>query len=332
VAEIVLGVGTSHSPLLAIAPELWSQRGDDDRKRTQIHLADGRVVSYAALADEVGNVHASRATTEVFRGQSQAAHVALDHLAAAIERAAPDVIIVIGDDQQELFTLAHMPAIAVYTGADVVMHPKNEVSPGLPAWYRQANKGYLMDTVHRHPAAPALALNLVESLVAEGVDVSIATEVADAHKAGFGHAYGFVIDRLLARRPVPILPLMLNTYFPPNVPTPRRCYEVGQKIARAIRAMPDGITACVLASGGLTHFATDEAFDRHVLEAMRRGDAESLCALPVAGLRSGNSEILNWVMAAGALESLRMDPPAYIPVHRTSAGTGIGLAFATWHP
>jgi Catalytic LigB subunit of aromatic ring-opening dioxygenase. len=131
---------------------------------------------------------------------------------------------------------------------------------------------------------------------------------------------------------VPILPLMLNTYFPPNVPTPRRCYDVGRKIAAAIEALPAGTRVCLLASGGLTHFATDEEFDRRILRAMRERDTGFLCALPVAGLRSGNSEILNWVMTAGALEALNMAEPEYIPVHRTPAGTGIGLAFATWHP
>ena len=331
-AEIVLGIGTSHSPLLAIPPALWSERGKDDTKRTQIFLADGRVVTYAALAAEVDDRYAPRATFDVFQAQWTQANAALDRLAVDLLNAAPDVIIIIGDDQQELFSLAHVPAMAVYTGADVVMHPKNEVSPDLPAWYRQANEGYMMDSVHRHPAAPELATLLVEALIADGVDLSVASEVADAHKAGFGHAYGFVIDRLLARRPVPVLPLMLNTYFPPNVPTPRRCYEVGRKIAAAVRAMPADVRVCILASGGLTHFATDEAFDRCVLDALFERDVERLCSLPVAGLRSGNSEILNWVMSAGALGALRMAEPEYIPVHRTSAGTGIGLAFATWWP
>ena len=47
-------------------------------------------------------------------------------------------------------------------------------------------------------------------------------------------------------------------------------------------------------------------------------------------LRSGNSEILNWVTAAGALEGLTPAVLDYVPGYRTPAGTGTGMAFARW--
>jgi Catalytic LigB subunit of aromatic ring-opening dioxygenase len=329
-AQLVLGIGTSHSPLLTIDASLWAARGEDDLRRQNIFLADGRVVSYQALASEVDNRFAGDATLAVFERQSHQAQESLDRLARDISRADLDLMLVIGDDQEELFSRSHMPALAIYTGEEIVMHPKNEVSPNLPEWYRRANQGYLMDTVHRHPAAPALSIRLVEKLIEAGVDVSIASKVENPRAAGFGHAYGFVIDRLLARRPLPILPIMLNTYFPPNVPTPRRCYEIGRKLAAALAELPEQLRVCVLASGGLTHFATDEAFDQKILAAMRQRDAATLASLPVLGLRSGNSEVLNWIMAAGALESLRLTQADYVPVRRTPAGTGIGLGFCTW--
>jgi hypothetical protein len=331
-AKIVLGIGTSHSPLLAIDPTLWAERGKDDLKREKICLSDGRVVSYQMLAEQVGNRYAVQATSAMFEQQARQAQQCLDRLARDINDAQIDVMLIIGDDQEELFSRAHMPAFAIYTGNEIVMHPKNEVSPNLPEWYRRANEGYLMDTAHRHPAAAALAGQLVEALIAAGVDVSVASQVQNPQVAGFGHAYGFVIERLLARRLVPIVPIMLNTYFPPNVPTPRRCHEIGRLLAKILTQMPDSLRICIVASGGLTHFATDEAFDRKVLEAMRQRDRQTLEGLPVAGLRSGNSEILNWVMAAGALERLSLTRCDYLPVHRTPAGTGIGLGFCTWLP
>ena len=51
-ARIVLGIGTSHSPLLALGPRMWAERGRDDLRRAQLHLTDGRVVDYPALAAE----------------------------------------------------------------------------------------------------------------------------------------------------------------------------------------------------------------------------------------------------------------------------------------
>jgi hypothetical protein len=61
-------------------------------------------------------------------------------------------------------------------------------------------------------------------------------------------------------------------------------------------------------------------------EAPRR----KVLRIGVVGLRSGNSEILNWIMAAGALEQLELSESIHVPAHRTPAGTGIGLAFCTW--
>ena len=59
-------------------------------------------------------------------------------------------------------------------------------------------------------------------------------------------------------------------------------------------------------------------------------DASALRALPRDRLRSGNSEILNWVTAAGALEGLTATVLDYVPGYRTPAGTGAGMAFARW--
>jgi len=332
VAELVLGAGTSHSPLLTIRHGMWAERAKDDVRKTELFLADGRVVGYAELDAEVGSRYAASAVPECFERQARAAQEALDRLALAIDAAKLDVLVVVGDDQGELFSRSHMPAIAVFNGDELVTHPKNEVSPDIPDWYREANRGYLMDTAHRHPGAPGLADAVIAGLIDEGVDVAVASEVADPKVAGFGHAYGFVIDRLMPSRPIPVLPILLNTYFPPNVPRPSRCYDIGEAIARAIRRYPGQERVGIIASGGLTHFAVDEDLDRTVLRAFAEHDAITLRAVNPLGLRSGNSEILNWIMTAGAVSRLRVDQNDYIPVRRTPAGTGIGLAFITWLP
>ena len=68
------------------------------------------------------------------------------------------------------------------------------------------------------------------------------------------------------------------------------------------------------------------------IEALEKGDAETLRAVDHLALRSGNSEILNWIMTAGVVTHLTIDQNDYIPVRRTPAGTGIGLGFLTWVP
>src|SRR5947208_3319950 len=69
---------------------------------------------------------------------------------------------------------------------------------------------------------------------------------------------------------------------------------------------------------------------RHVLQILAKKDADALSALPAAKLESGNSEIRNWITAAGALEHLQMQLVDYVPSYRSEAGSGVGMAFAVW--
>jgi hypothetical protein len=130
--------------------------------------------------------------------------------------------------------------------------------------------------------------------------------------------------------PVPVVPIFLNTYYEPNRPRPRRCYQLGQALRRAVESFPGDARVGVMASGGLSHFLVDEELDRSILKALADKDAAYLKSLPWNKLHAGSSEILNWVGIAGALEALDLEWFEYVPGYRTPAGTGTGLSFATW--
>jgi 3-O-methylgallate 3,4-dioxygenase len=148
---------------------------------------------------------------------------------------------------------------------------------------------------------------------------------------GEGHGIAYVHRRLMdAGKPIPIVPVFLNTYFPPNQPRPRRCYELGQAIRKAVESFAADTRVGIIASGGLSHFLVDEDFDRAILKACADKDAAFLQNLPRNKLNSGSSEILNWVGIAGACEHLDLDWFDYVPGYRTPAGTGTGLSFASW--
>src|SRR5207302_8277361 len=117
-------------------------------------------------------------------------------------------------------------------------------------------------------------------------------------------AFNFVWNRLMTHRKMPMVPITLNTYYPPNQPTPARCYAFGQALARSIGSWDGNQRVAVLASGGLSHFAIDEDLDHRVIDALLERDEQSLKTLPVEYLETGSSEIRNWVTVAGALESL----------------------------
>jgi 3-O-methylgallate 3,4-dioxygenase len=123
---------------------------------------------------------------------------------------------------------------------------------------------------------------------------------------------------------------MLNTYYPPNQPTPPRCVALGRAIGALVESFPGDARIGIMASGGLSHFTVDEDLDRQVLDAIRRKDMDALAALPVRKLQAGSSEIRNWMVAAAAALDLELTWAAYVPGYRTPALTGTGLGFASW--
>ena len=145
-----------------------------------------------------------------------------------------------------------------------------------------------------------------------------------------GHAFGYVYQRILHQRAIPALPIMVNTYYPPNQVTPQRCYELGQAVRAAVQEWEGDAKVAIIASGGLSHFVIDEDLDHHVLKAMQNRDAEALFSIPKGKLNSGNSEIRNWIAVAGAVEHLDMKVVDYVPCYRSPAGTGCAMGFAQW--
>jgi predicted class III extradiol MEMO1 family dioxygenase len=184
--------------------------------------------------------------------------------------------------------------------------------------------------VHSFPGQPELAVELIKGLIGNDVDIGAAAKVEDPRKSGFGHAYGFIIARLFKGRQIPVVPILLNTYYPPNALTAKRCYDIGRALARIIESSASELRIAVAASGGLSHFVVDEKLDRKVLDAIKRKDAATLKALSANEMNSGSSEIRNWIMVAALVEHLSNDWAEYYPAYRTQAGTGTGIGFATW--
>lgn len=329
-AEIVLGIGTSHSPILILEGEEWVNRARDDRRNPSLFTMDGRKLSYDKLVSERGEPYLKESDPSLFPIQSQQAELALDRLEAILVESNPDIVLVIGDDQDELFGFDNMPSFAVYTGQEIVMKEMPLPHPRLTWTDKSFWAGYGMDMPHRFPGAPELARDMVKGLILQGVDVAVSDSVPDPSRRAFGHAYGFIYRRLMKRLRVPMLPVLLNTYFPPNNPTSGRCFQIGTAIAHALASSPIDARVAVIASGGLSHFLCEEAFDRKVIKALKEHDIETLMQIPQESLCSGTSETRNWITLAGTIAHLRCSYDEYIPVYRTPAGTGIGLAFAAW--
>jgi hypothetical protein len=251
----------------------------------------------------------------------------LDRLAASIAAAKLDALIVVGDDQHEQYFEDNMPAFLVYCGASIA-NSTLDLPAGAPEYWKRARSVYHEpDAPREYPAADRLGLHLVESLIASEFDISYAKTLAKPR--GEGHAFGFVHRRLM-KDIVPVVPLVVNTYYPPNQPRPGRCFQLGAALRQAIEKFDSHSRVGVIASGGLSHFTIDEALDLGVLAACETGNAQALASIPLAKLNSGNSEIRNWIVMAGAAAGMRCEWREYVPLYRTPAGTGCGMAFACW--
>ena len=187
-----------------------------------------------------------------------------------------------------------------------------------------------MDRVREFPGAPDFAREIIGGLIERHIDVAACAKIDQPQKNGFGHAFGFIIKRLFANVSIPVVPILLNTYYPPNVPSAARCHDIGRALRGVIDASPCKARVAIVASGGLSHFVVDEQLDRRVLRGFEPGKEELLRSIPRAALNSGSSEILNWILMAGAVHGLPLQWLEYQPIYRTPAGTGVGVAFGSW--
>lgn len=323
-AHLVLGLGSSHSPQLSIPPNLWAQYAERDQRNPNLRRPDGSLCTYEELLASVDTGLHKELTPEVWQKRHDACQRGLSRLADTLESVAPDIVLVLGDDQNEVLHDDNMPVTLVYWGDTLhnVRRYQNTPSPVLQAaaWAYGPDGDY--------PVASDFALHLIESLIDQEFDVAHSRHLPD--KQGIGHAFSFLYGRLMPNKVLPMVPIMLNTYYPPNQPTPKRCYALGQAIRRAVENWPDDCRVAIVASGGLSHFVIDEELDQQTLTAMQQHDAATLTSIPRARLQAGNSEILNWIAAAGAVEHLDMQVIDYVPCYRSPAGTGCAMGFVQW--
>jgi hypothetical protein len=305
-AQVVLGIGHSHTPQISVDPEEWPNLGKTEQ--VSRNVPDN--------LDELLQV-------DLFRAKHARVQGAVKQLGQIIRSANVDAIVIFGDDQHEQFTDDNMPAVAIYHGDKVEVHPRRPRTAGsnFPTLH-------LEETATEYPNAAGLATHLIASLTDQEFEITRSNSLKA--ERGIGHAFSFLYQRLWPECDVPIVPVMINTYFPPNQPTPKRCHDLGKAVREAVGTWTGGERVAVMASGGLSHIVIDEAIDQQALDALQAKDTRALHALPREQLVGGTSEILNWVALDGAVGPLPMTLIDYIPGYRSKPSTGCAMAFAYW--
>ncbi len=356
-AKIVLGIGTSHTGMVDTPPDKWEAHGENFDKRLKellSHKHDGSVAPYEQLLQEAGGRFDHMVGIERFTENHRRLNHGADALAKVIAEVKPDVAIVISDDQDEMMFEDNMPMFSVYWGDTFSIRPRRaRATPGTaaaaaPVATPVVNPG-ASDLEMDVPVDTDLGLHLIEYLVDHDFDISHSRYMKEEYGGsigptgyvwwkreteprpqGIGHGYTFVVRRLMDNKPVPIIPIIQNTCYPPNQPSPKRSYMLGKAIAKAVEAWDSDKRVMVVGSGGLSHFVLNEDLDRLALRGMQEKNGEILSTLPRPQLMSASSETLNWVVASAAVEHLDMELVDYVPSPRTPAGTGGGWAYAHW--
>ena len=297
-AEIIGCLAMSHSPQLLMPPEKW-------------HELPARVKPPFFPKDGIE----AELTMEAKRANAARCDAAIQDLKLRLETLAPDVVLIIGDDQEENIKADNTPPFTIFIG--------EEADAGRKFRYLGENP---LDQVKRYAMHAELGLELVEELMAAGFDPSWSRE--NREEAGLGHAFGRPLYYLMPEPNRPVVPVMLNTFYPP-APSAARCFDFGKALGDILRKSDLVGTVVVIASGGLSHTKIDEALDGAFISALESYDTGYLRAMPGDILVHGTSELRNWI-ATAAVAGTVANMLDYVPCYRDENGVGCAMGFAYW--
>jgi OH-DDVA oxygenase/3-O-methylgallate 3,4-dioxygenase len=335
-ARIVLGVWTTHGPQLNTTPEQWMLRIPADKARR--HWFKGRSYSFDELvALRAGERLAEQATLETRTRHHTDCQTAIAKLASIWEQVQPDCCVIFGNDQRELMLPSLQPAYTVYHGDTFWNGPIPEQRlTHLPPGIRESEWANRPDHRVDYPGMPELANRLLAAGIDAGWDLAASDawpeHEPDHHHAGTPHAFAFILRRVMQDRAIPTLPIITNTFFPPNQPRPWRCYDLGKLVHRVVSEWDSDLRVAIVGSGGMTHFVINEEFDDQLIAAIRNRDEAFVRGVNPNLMKDGTSELLNWISASGCLfqTELKGDLIDYVPCYRSEAGSGTAQGFIAW--
>jgi OH-DDVA oxygenase len=334
-SELVLGIGTSHGPLLNTPPEDWDQRAAADRANKAL-IYRGEQYTYDELLAIRAPGFAEECELQVRRARHQASREHIAELGRRVTAAGVDVLVVVSSDHKEVFGDELLPQFAVYWGDEMRHEPfTQEQLDGMKPGLAVAEVANVPATSTARRGHAPLARHIIEETSRAGFDPAASRHLppGEWENSGIPHGWGFIFQQVLDGQPIPpVVPVFVNTFWDPNPPSATRCFDFGVALGEAIRSFPGELRVGVVASGGLSHFVVDEELDRGFIKALLDRDADHLRGLAAPVLRSGTSELRNWIAVAGALQGADLAPElvGYEPCYRSEAGTGCAMAFMSW--
>ena len=296
-ANLIGCAAMSHAPQLMLNPDYW-------------HLLNNR--QGERLPDKPG---LEKETQEVRWAKWNSCMAAIGKLRETIAAAHPEVIIVVGDDQHENLIDDNMPPFTIYMGKEA------EASVSLRYLNQPKSENRTKYRVHA-----GMAKTLIDGLMDQNFDPAYSKQTR--YDGGLGHAFARVLKFLSPEANQRIVPVMVNTYYPP-APSAKRCAQFGRALAQVLRQIPGDERVVIVGSGGLSHTKIDEKLDQDFIHSLENNDLDFMAAMPAHLLVEGTSEIRNWIVTAAAANrpGTMID---YQPLYRTSTGVGCAMGFAYW--
>lgn len=332
-AKIIAGMATTHGPQLHTDVEKWHLRVLADKGRK--HPFRGRELSFDQLVALRREEDMERKSAfEAQRGYHARCHAAMEKLADTWDRLKPDIAVILGNDQNEIYETDTLnPAFMVFYGDKIPHHPQEKADLAkMPPGVAEAEHGHAVQTYTEYPGVPDLGLHIINTMIESEIDVTACKTWPAKTRNGASHAFGHIYRQVMRDKVVPNVPIYQNTFYPPNQPTAKRAYRFGEVVRQAIESWPADKRVVVFASGGMSHFVIDETFDRKFVAALQKKDKAYLTSIPLSELQSGTSELKSWISLAGVMEpyDTKMHEFDYVPCYRSPAGTGTANGFYWW--
>jgi hypothetical protein len=317
VATITGYFATSHAYAF-LEPDVWDARRERSR------------ANYQRIYGKMPAARPEMAAESPADNQARYAAIRRGHdlVRTRLAELKPDVVVLIGDDQDENYTEANLPQFSVFVGDQFVA----------------ADRGTGRQLPFR--GEPALARFVLNDMVEAGFDLASSSSF-EGGKGGKqegrlgSHAHTEPLLHLVGSQDVAVLPVFVNAIHVP-APTPARCLAFGRALREAIQRYPGDVRVALGASGGLSHFtagypyrhyegplsfgAISVDFDRRLIEVIRSGDFSALSRLSNHDLLvNGDIEFRQWVVMLGALGRGVPEYLAYEPFFSGLTGMGVGF-------
>jgi protocatechuate 4,5-dioxygenase, beta chain len=206
----------------------------------------------------------------------------------------PDVIFLVYNDHATAFSLDIIPTFAIGTAAS----------------FTPADEGWGPRPVPQVLGHPALASHIAQAVIQDDFDLTI------VNKMDVDHGLTVPLSLMFGQPkawPCPVIPFAVNVVQYP-VPSGRRCFELGQAIARAVATFDEPLNVQIWGTGGMSHQLQgpragliNKAWDNQFLDRLV-DDPVGLAAVPhmdyVREAGSEGIELVMWLIARGAMSDV----------------------------